>query len=182
MHSNRASMRLRAARGALSFRTTGVSPARPHVHSFDGAGQERVNHVCCEYQLVVLPRGLLPYVTFPPATPCLFAPERVRVTGHMPLVQLHGLRQAQAWPDLRPDPARRRGVPLSEQLLSGLRGEDPPAGLHLLGLLEHSSSAKARLTLGTNPWFASDGQPGTHVSDERQSVGHTEMSLQASHG
>ena len=122
MHSNRASMRRRAARGALSFRTTGVSPARPHVHSFDGAGQERVNHVCCEYQLVVLPRGLLPYATFRPATPCLFAPElrsRSRVTGHMPLVQLHGLRQAQAWPDLRPDPARRRGVPLSEQLLSG---------------------------------------------------------------
>eukprot|EP00964_Phaeocystis_antarctica_P156467 scaffold126132_cov69-Phaeocystis_antarctica.AAC.5 len=81
----RASMR--AAREPFSFRTAGVRPTWPHVHSFNSAGQERVNHVCCEYQLVVLRSELA----------------RVKV----PLVQVHGLRQAQA----RPDPARSRGVP-----------------------------------------------------------------------
>ena len=46
-------------------------------------------------------------------------------------------------------------------------GEDPAARLHFLGSSEHWSSVKARLTRGTSPWFASDGQPGTQVSDER---------------
>ena len=58
MHGTRASMRRRAARGTLPFeiRSASVSRARPqcHVHSFDSAGQERVEYVCCEYQLVVL--------------------------------------------------------------------------------------------------------------------------------
>ena len=86
MHSMRASMR--AAREALSFRTTsGHRRARPHVHSFDSAGQKRVERVYCEYQLVVLRSELA----------------RVKVL----LVQVHCLRQAQAWPD----PARSRGVP-----------------------------------------------------------------------
>ena len=85
MHSMRASMR--AAREALSFRTTsGHRRARPHVHSFDSAGQKRVERVYCEYQLVVLRSELA----------------RVKVL----LVQVHGLRQAQTWPD-----PRSRGVP-----------------------------------------------------------------------
>ena len=54
-------------------------------------------------------------------------------------------------------------------------GEDPRAGLHFLGSSEHWSSVKARLTRGATPWLASDGQPGTHVSDERQLVGQPNM-------
>ena len=62
-------------------------------------------------------------------------------------------------------------------------GEDPPAGVvHLLGSSEHWSSVKARLTLGTNPWLASDGQPGTHVSDRRQLKGQSNSMVQESHG
>ena len=83
-------MRRRAARGTLPFRTTvDHSRARPHVHSFDSAGQERVEYVCCEYQLVVLRSELT----------------RVKVL----LVQVHGLRQAQAWPD-----PRSGGVPFPQ--------------------------------------------------------------------
>tara|TARA_B100000768_G_scaffold162967_1_gene163889 strand:- start:588 stop:923 length:336 start_codon:yes stop_codon:yes gene_type:complete len=56
------------------------------------------------------------------------------------------------------------------------------AGLHFLGFSEHWSAAKARRSLGTNPWLASELQPGTHVSDERQSAGHIKLTLPASHG
>ena len=92
-HAQHVRASMPAARGSLCFfRKTGDrSLARPHVHSFDSAGQERVEYVCCEYQLVVLRSELT----------------RVEVLP----VQEHSLHQAQAWPD----PARSRGVPcLSE--------------------------------------------------------------------
>ena len=113
----RASMR--AAREPFSFRTAGVSPTWPHVHSFNSAGQERVNHVCCEYQLVVLRSELA----------------RVKVL----LVQVHGLRQAQDWPD-----PRSGGVPLPSE---------GPFPSHYLPILDKKGGCARRVAA------ASEGYP-----------------------
>ena len=108
-HAQHVRASMPAARGSLCFfRKTGDrSLARPHVHSFDSARQERVEYVCCEYQLVVLSgQGVC-------ELPSRKRSELARV--EVPLVQVHGLRQAQAWPD-----PRSRGVPCpSEPPLSG---------------------------------------------------------------
>ena len=119
MHSMRASMRRRAARGTLPFRSASVSRARPHVHSFDSAGQERVEYVCCEYQLVVLRSELT----------------RVKVL----LVQVHGLRQAQAWPD-----PRSGGVPFPSE---------GPFPSHYLPILDKKGGCARRVAA------ASEGYP-----------------------
>eukprot|EP00964_Phaeocystis_antarctica_P082638 scaffold51858_cov63-Phaeocystis_antarctica.AAC.2 len=105
--------------------TSGHSLTRPHVHSFDSAGQERVNHVCCEYQLVVLRSKLA----------------RVKVL----LMQAHGLRQAQAWPD----PARSRGVPCPSE---------PPFPGPYLHRLDSTSGLAEGINTSTSCAFGGEDQ------------------------